>query len=120
MTKYNKSNIMKRAWSLVKGIEITLSEALKKAWAEAKELLNKITFDGFAKVLIPGKEDYLESESNYMTFKLWEKGTKKRVYINDCKRRSYGFIDCNTKEMDIDGNSDATAVAKKFVASYIF
>lgn len=34
--KYNKSNIMKRAWELVKKLVITISEGLKRAWAEAK------------------------------------------------------------------------------------
>lgn len=36
MKKYNLSNIMKRAWELVKKAGVTISEGLKKAWAEAK------------------------------------------------------------------------------------
>lgn len=35
--KYNLSNIMKRAWELVKKAAMTISEGLKKAWAEAKK-----------------------------------------------------------------------------------
>lgn len=34
--KYNKSEIMKEAWKIVKHLGITISEGLKKAWARAK------------------------------------------------------------------------------------
>lgn len=37
MKKYNLSNIMKRAWEMVKKLGFGISEALKKAWKEAKE-----------------------------------------------------------------------------------
>lgn len=37
MKKYNLSNIMKRAWELVKKVGFGISEALKKAWSEAKK-----------------------------------------------------------------------------------
>ncbi len=36
MKKYNLSNIMKRAWGMVKKLGFGISEALKKAWKEAK------------------------------------------------------------------------------------
>ena len=36
MKKYNLSKIMKRAWELVKKTSFGISEALKKAWKEAK------------------------------------------------------------------------------------
>lgn len=36
MKKYNLSKIMKRAWVLVKTMYMSKSEALKKAWREAK------------------------------------------------------------------------------------
>lgn len=39
MKKYNLSKIMKRAWELVKKISLTISEALKKAWKEAKRTM---------------------------------------------------------------------------------
>ena len=38
MKKYNLSKIMKRAWELVKGFGFAISEGLKKAWREAKEM----------------------------------------------------------------------------------
>ena len=39
--KYNLSNIMKRAWMLVKKSGLNISAALKKAWREAKEITMK-------------------------------------------------------------------------------
>lgn len=50
MKKYNLSNIMKRAWSLVKETGATISEGLKKAWNEAKKLQQKIKFNGKASI----------------------------------------------------------------------
>ena len=38
MKKYNLSNIMKRAWELVKKAGLCISEGLKKAWKEAKTM----------------------------------------------------------------------------------
>lgn len=38
MKKYNLSKIMKRAWELVKRFGFVISEGLKKAWKEAKEV----------------------------------------------------------------------------------
>lgn len=42
MKKYNLSNIMKRAWELVKKAGMTISSGLKKAWKEAKNMGKKI------------------------------------------------------------------------------
>lgn len=41
MKKYNLSKIMKRAWELVKKIGATISEALKRARKEAKDMMEK-------------------------------------------------------------------------------
>lgn len=38
MKKYNLSNIMKRAWELVKKAGLCISEGLKLAWKEAKNM----------------------------------------------------------------------------------
>ena len=37
MKKYNLSEIMKRAWELVKKSAMTISSGLKKAWEEGQE-----------------------------------------------------------------------------------
>lgn len=42
MKKYNLSNIMKRAWEIVKTAGFGISEALKKAWKEAKGMAAKL------------------------------------------------------------------------------
>ena len=38
MKKYNRSEIMKRAWVLVKKENMDISSALKKSWREAKKM----------------------------------------------------------------------------------
>lgn len=43
MKKYNLSKIMRRAWKLVKKASFGISEALKKAWKEAKMGGTKMT-----------------------------------------------------------------------------
>lgn len=42
MKKYNLSQIMKRAWELVKKSAMTISSGLKKAWEEAKTMEQKL------------------------------------------------------------------------------
>lgn len=102
MKKYNLSKIMKRAWELVKNSGMTISSGLKKAWKEAKEMSSKIKFEATAKVakILNGESSpcvgtEYDSDSNYFTFNLWEKYGKRRIYINDYKRRSVGYIDLN-------------------------
>lgn len=46
--KYNKSEIMKAAWNLVKTAGMTISAALKAAWSAAKSVVKTIT-DGTEK-----------------------------------------------------------------------
>ena len=45
-TKFNKREIMKRAWDFVKKAGYTLSTALKLAWANAKKLIREIIESG--------------------------------------------------------------------------
>lgn len=44
--RYNLSNIMKRAWQLVKANGETISAGLKKAWAEAKAQIKEVAMRG--------------------------------------------------------------------------
>ena len=39
--KYNKSEIMKRAWEIFRSERMSFSTALKRAWSEAKAKMNK-------------------------------------------------------------------------------
>lgn len=53
MKKYNLSNIMKRAWEMVKKLGFGISEALKKAWKEAKGMKEEIV-----KLNVVGRETF--------------------------------------------------------------
>lgn len=103
MKKYNLSKIMKRAWELVKKLGFSISEGLKRAWKEAKNTKEK--FDKVAKI---EKRESLwgNGDCNFLTFKLWEKYGKKRVYINDYKGRTIGFIEGDSHTVNnAQGNS---------------
>lgn len=58
-----------------------------------------------------------DDESNYLTFKYWEKGDYKRIYVNDYKRRTVGYINLITKEIvsDYSNNSDYVRTMKYFI-----
>lgn len=128
MKKYNLSNIMKRAWSLVKKAGMTISSGLKKAWEEAKRTM--IKFERYAKVAIvdangvynPNCGAANDDESNYLIFKLWEKNGLKRVYANDYKKRSVGYIDCNSNNSIVSDftKGEFFETMKYFVANYEF
>lgn len=72
------------------------------------------SFSGTAKVpkIEKGKQNpnigtYYDSDSNYLTFKLWEKGDKKRIYVNDYKRRAVGYIDVNSGKIETEYSKGA-------------
>ena len=69
MKKYNLSNIMKRAWELVKKEGLCISEGLKLAWKEAKNM-----------------KETMEEKLIRLGYKVWEKGDMKRIYINDFQK----------------------------------
>ena len=126
MKKYNLSTIMKRAWQFVKEAKMTISAGLKRAWAEAK----KIDFHKIAIVAIVDKFGHTNADYSaddradfYLTFKLWEKNGYKRVYANDYKNRSVGYIDCNRDNAivtDYSFSSDYYMSMQYFKAVYNF
>lgn len=129
MKKYNLSNIMKRAWELVKKAGMTISAGLKKAWKEAKEIMEKIKFEKTAKVakIINGKQPMyvgteFDSDSNYFTFNLWERGSLRRIYINDYRRRSVGYIDLNNNNVleTSFAKGEVVETANWFIENYEF
>lgn len=61
-----------------------------------------------------------DSDSNYLTFNLWEKGNKKRIYMNDYKRRSVGYIDLVNDNEIICDTRDAEETAEWFLENYEF
>lgn len=99
MKKYNLSEIMKKAWELVKKAGMTISSSLKKAWGEAKmktmliEKLNAIV-------------DENNSHDNGYHYRAvvheWENYGKNRTYFSIIETRShskhyaeikYGYLD---------------------------
>lgn len=86
MKKYNLSAIMKRAWALVKKESMTISEGLKKAWKEAKEMVVSIRNKVAAEIesLIAEAADIY----NYkMLVNVWEKYGKSRTYFKVLETR---------------------------------
>ncbi|HIS31137.1 MAG TPA: hypothetical protein IAB44_06275 [Candidatus Limivivens intestinipullorum] len=129
MKKYNLSKIMKRAWELVKSAGMTISSGLKKAWEEAKRIMEKIKFERTAKVakIVNGKQSMYvgteyDSDSNYFTFNLWERGNMRRIYINDYRRRSVGYIDINNNNALVTEYSKGEVIetANWFIGNYEF
>lgn len=126
MKKYNLSEIMKKAWILVKKIGYTMSEALKSAWKDAKrkaeekefkeslKLIKKVQFIGYAEVQCK------EAWATY-TFKRWTKYGKDRIYINYRNKRSVGYIDLETGNLcDFCDTASSCEALEIFKASYIF
>lgn len=97
MKKYNLSEIMKRAWELVKKAGMTISSGLKKAWEEAKTAENKITY----KMIENAAKKYIDEHfptNGYFTSNRWQKYGKDRIYFNICRRnhkynKSAGYWD---------------------------
>lgn len=74
-------------------------------------------FNGTKKIVIPGRDHYdFNDESRYIYFKYWEKSDKRRVYLNDYRRRTIGYIDCETKEFLLLDNQGLSKKDEIFVA----
>lgn len=95
MKKYNKSEIMKRAWELVKKVGMTISSGLKKAWEEAKKMAEKVKFKNHMEITVDGYTRELVR---------WTKGDHDRVYINGGSRQGDGFVDIKTGFTNLRGN----------------
>ena len=79
-----------------------------------------ISFEGSAKFTKNGRTD----ECDMLTFKHWAKNGKERIYINDYKRRTIGYIDVTTGEVVINNNqgnyeSEIEMAIEGFVAEYV-
>lgn len=44
MTKYNRSEVFKKAWRMVKNNGLTMSEALKRSWKSEKQRVKDLEF----------------------------------------------------------------------------
>lgn len=108
--KYNRSNIMKKAWELFRGKlnRSSFGTCLMMAWKIAKAAAERETFTGKKAINMMG-----------YTFNYWRGGNNRRVYINGT--RTYGaFIDLNTMKPMISckANSYLIIAAECFMAKY--
>lgn len=126
MKKYNLSNIMKRAWELVKKAGMTISSGLKKAWEEAKEMKENLVEE-----LKANLEDMMYNNiyihagvERSVSAKLWEKNGNKRTYLaincytaNGRFKGSYkcGYVDMVTNEYVCGKYDDVDAANKEYI-----
>lgn len=83
MKKYDLSKIMRRAWEIVKKSGITISDGLKKAWAEAKSTVDNMVDTLLTRLDKMAYNDYhiragIDRKS---VSKIWEKNGLKRAYL---------------------------------------
>lgn len=102
MKNFNKSEIFKNAWAIVKNEGMTISEALKKAWEMAKmsegmkcavaRFNRYFTNHGYAEIV--------------MECKKWMKYGKDRTYVNALAKNYSGEIVKTYKVGYIDNVTD--------------
>lgn len=115
MKKYNLSNIMKRAWELVKKLGVTISEGLKNAWAEAKAVAVE---ENLRTKVIKAIESLISEAADVYEYRVsenvWEKYGKSRTYFKVIETRAnskhYVSYDCgyvdNKTETYVTGKVD--------------
>ena len=120
MKKYNLSNIMKRAWELVKKLGMTISYGLKKAWEEAKEMKKNLVEELKANLESMTYGDYHINlgTDRQVRSKVWEKNGQRREYLtiacftgNGRYKGSYkcGYIDLVTNTYVCGAYDDVNA-----------
>lgn len=126
MKKYNLSKIMKRAWELVKGFGFGISEGLKKAWKEAKEMTENLVETLKANLEEMAYEcKYINAGiSRTVSAKEWEKNGNKRTYLaincytgNGKFKGSYkcGYVDMVTNEYVCGRYDEVDAQNKAYI-----
>ena len=126
MKKYNLSNIMKRAWELVKKAGMTISSGLKKAWEEAKEMKENLVEELKANLEnMMYTNIYIHAGvERTVSAKLWEKNGNKRMYLaincytaNGRFKGSYkcGYVDMVTNEYVCGKYDDVDAANKEYI-----
>lgn len=101
MTKYNKSEIMRRAWEIRRSYysrSLTFGECLKRAWAEAKMAVENAKAYAIKK-FENGMEITVDGYTR--TLSRWTKGGHDRVYINGGSRKGDGYVDLVRKEANL-------------------
>lgn len=96
MKKYNLSNIMKRAWELVKKSAMTISSGLKKAWREAKTMEYELVELVGSPKQIAWAEDIRKKMVEYWTGVI-KKYEVDRPVRAEKRKKEMGIL-CNIKE----------------------
>ena len=88
--KYNRSEIMKRAWEVKRIHKLAFNACLRKAWAEAKKEAEAHAYDGVD--FVDGME--ITMDGVVRTLNRWTKYGNDRVYINNPNSKSNdGYVD---------------------------
>lgn len=99
--KYNKSNIMKRAWEIKKSYtarSLTFGQCLSKAWSEAKTAAAENAYNGVD--FVNGMAITMNGVTR--TLNRWTKNGMDRVYINYGSKND-GYIDLVSRRI-VGGN----------------
>lgn len=105
MKKYNLSEIMKRAWELVKKAGMTISSGLKKAWGEAKDMREQLIKK--LNEIVDEKNSHGNGYHYEAVVNDWENYGKSRTYFSivETRRNSkhysvtrYGYFDNKSGE----------------------
>lgn len=130
MKKYNLSNIMKRAWELVRKTAMTRSAALKQAWKEAKGTMESLleslleTLKANLEAMAYGDYHINAGVDRRVAVKKWEKEGAKRAYLtincftaNGRGKGSYkcGYVDLVTNQYIVGKYDDVDAANRQYI-----
>ena len=108
--KYNRSEIMKKAWSLFRTTmsHNSFATCLKESWKIAKAAAERETFTGKKPVIFRNYE-----------FRFWMGGKARRIYINGTKSNG-SYIDLTTMKpvLSRKANWDLAGTVEAFLAKY--
>ena len=122
MKKYNRSEIMKRAWVLVKKENMDISSALKKSWREAKKMEENVIETLTANLEDMAYNDYHINAGVDRQVSAKKKDNKTYLTIacytaNGRFKGSYkcGYVDMVTNEYVCGKYDDVDAANKEYV-----
>ena len=122
MKKYNRSEIMKRAWVLVKKENMDISSALKKSWKEAKKMKENVIETLTANLEDMAYNDYHINAG--VDLEVLAKNKNNKTYLtiacytaNGRFKGSYkcGYVDMVTNEYVCGKYDDVDAANKEYV-----
>lgn len=108
MKKYNLSEIMKRAWELVRKFKtfvhpLTMSDALKQAWNEAKKAAETVVEITLETVKAAAAQLTTSGEYEEISCREWSNYGRSRIYIKAIRHTLAGNLriaDCGYWDCD--------------------